>query len=288
MICGACARPFSAVGRDYLACLSARNGQGCRNRRMIRRPTLEARVLQALGSRLMRPDLVQAFCKEFIAEWNRLAGDASAGAEARQRELQAVERKIQNIIEAIADGLKAAGIQKKLAELEARRDELREGLSKAPASPSALLPNLAQVYARNVADLRRAIEAGKQAEVLQAARALIDKVIVTPGDGPDDPPGIELISHLMTMLEAAEAFPAGPDATSLDLVEAVASGSVKGPMRGRCPPRDATAPARPRTPSPWRRSPRFPGWSCRRRTPRPRTARAVRAASASGSAASRR
>ena len=46
------------------------------------------------------------------------------------------------------------------------------------------MPNLAQVYARHVADLRRAMDAGKQTEVLEAARALIDKVIVTPATGP--------------------------------------------------------------------------------------------------------
>lgn len=90
------------------------------------------------------------------------------------------------------------------------------------------MPNLAQVYARHVADLRRAMDAGKQTEVLEAARALIDKVIVTPGNAPDDPPGIELVGHLMAMLKATEAFPVGPDAMSLDLVEAVSSGLVRG------------------------------------------------------------
>jgi len=235
VFCGCCGKAFSAVGRDYLACLAARAGQGCPNRKTVRRVTLEARVLEALARRLMRPDLVEAFCSAFIAEWNRLAAEASSGAEVRRRELQSLERKIENLIEAISDGLKASGVQKKLAELEARRDELQAALSAAPVSPPALLPNLAQVYAGKVARLQEGLKAGKGQEVLEAARALIDKVIITPGNGPDDPPGIELVGHLMAMLQAGGGFKNGADETSRDLINAISSGSAKGPMRGRRP-----------------------------------------------------
>lgn len=68
VVCGCCGRLFSAVGRDYLGCGAARASQGCTNLRLVRRPKLEAQVLEVLGSRLMRPDLVAAFCTEFIAE----------------------------------------------------------------------------------------------------------------------------------------------------------------------------------------------------------------------------
>ena len=53
-----------------------------------------------------------------------MSAEASAGIDVRRRELKAVERKIENILESIADGLKASGIQQKLPELEARREEL--------------------------------------------------------------------------------------------------------------------------------------------------------------------
>lgn len=48
--------------------------------------------------------------------------------------------------------------------------------------------------------------------MLEAARALIDKVIVTPGDHPDEPPGIELVGQLMDMLNGAGALANGDDA----------------------------------------------------------------------------
>lgn len=218
VVCGCCGRAFSAVGRDYLGCGAARASQGCTNLGLIRRPRLEAQVLEVLGSRLMRADLVAAFCTEFIAEWNRLSAEASSGIEVRRRELKVIERKIENILEAIADGIRAGGIQQKLSELEARRDELRAVSAEATAAVPALNPNLAQTYADGVAKLRQGIDAGDGQDVLEAARALIDKVIVTPGDDPDDPPGIELVGQLMAMLKAGGAFPNGENAKSRDLV----------------------------------------------------------------------
>ena len=235
MVCGCCGRLFSAVGRDYLGCGAARASQGCNNPRLVRRPKLEAQVLDVLGSRLMRPDLLAAFCTEFIAEWNRMSAEASAGIDVRRRELKVVERKIENILEAVADGLKASGIQHKLSELEARRDELRAASAQGSTAPPALHPNLAQTYAARVAELRRGIDAGKGQDVLEAARALIDKVIVTPGDDPDDPPGIELVGQLMAMLKAAGAFPNGDDVKCRDLVSGLSTCSVKGSMRGQSP-----------------------------------------------------
>lgn len=139
------------------------------------------------------------------------------------------------IQKAIADGLKATGVQQKLAELEAKREALQATVGQAPAPPPALHPNLAQAYAERVADLRRSIDAGKGIEVLEAARALIDKVIVTPGDRLDDPPGIELVGQLMAMLKAAGAFLAGDDTSSRNLVDALTLGSAKGAIGEKFP-----------------------------------------------------
>ena len=61
----------------------------------------------------------------------------------------------------------------------------------AAVSPSALHPNLSGVQAEWVAYLRRAISAGEGTEVLEAARALIDKVIVSRGEDPEYPQEIE-------------------------------------------------------------------------------------------------
>lgn len=237
VMCGCCGRGFTAVGQDYLACRAARNGGACRNTRGVRRSVIETRVLQALGSRLMQPALVAEFCAAFIEEWNRLAAEASAGAGARQRELQGIKRKLANLVEAIADGLKAAGIQQKLAELETRRVELKAAMAaELPAAP-VLHPNLAKAYADRVAELRRALDADDGTEVLEAARALIDTVVVSPPDDPGEPSTIELTGNFIAMLNAGGAKLAPDDAALNACLTGLLSSSAKGGARGSSLPR---------------------------------------------------
>ncbi len=143
--------------------------------------------------------------------WNRYSAttDPQTGARVwRQKDRQeVVERRIANLVDAIADGLKAPGLQQKLDELGARRAALRAQMQAVPPAAPALHPNLAQLYADRVASLRRALDAGDGAEVLESARALIDTVTVSPPppDRPDGPPEIELAGNLIEMLRAGGA-----------------------------------------------------------------------------------
>lgn len=78
--------------------------------------------MESLGSRLMRPDLVATFCRAFVEEWNRAQAEASAATAAHRLELQGIQRRPENLVEAIAEGLRAPGVQRKLEALEARRE----------------------------------------------------------------------------------------------------------------------------------------------------------------------
>lgn len=72
--------------------------------------------------------------------------------------------------------------------------------------------------AANVAGLRRRHAPGTAwSYTAFLAMAPIDKVIITP----HNPPGIEVVGHLMAMLEAAGAFSNDADTTSSDLVSAL-------------------------------------------------------------------
>ncbi len=203
---------------------------------MVRRGPLEARVMDALGRQLMQPDRVTAFCQAFIAEWNTAQADASAEATVRQRELQGVQRKIDNLVEAIAEGVRSPDLQRKLDELNQRRQQLTDALEDRPAPAPALHPNLAQVYANRVGVLREAIRGRNDPELLEAARALVDTVVVGPGKGPDDPPEIELVGRLVEMLRAGGAALEPEDAAVSGALDALASGSVKGGSGGSAPP----------------------------------------------------
>jgi hypothetical protein len=163
VVCGCCGRVFVSVGRDYLACRVAAAGGPCTNKARVRRGPLEAEVLEALGSRLMQPELVAEFVREFTAEWNRLIAAAGVEATAKHRELEQVRRKLAGLVEAITDGLRAPGLQARLEELEARRVELEAAIAmaeQAAPAPLRLHANLAEVYRERVPSCATALPRG--------------------------------------------------------------------------------------------------------------------------------
>jgi DNA invertase Pin-like site-specific DNA recombinase len=200
VVCGVCGRHFTSRGKDYLGCMAAKNGS-CGNARTIRRVTLEAQVMHLLAKQLMQPDLVSEFIAAFNQEWTRLAAEVRSQAVARQRERAALDRKIANLVDSISDGRSSPAILAKLDELEARRAALGQATD-TPPTP-ALHPGIADTYARKVESLGTTLENGQDPELLEAARALIDKVVIHPPNADGDPPGVELVGELMAMLRAA-------------------------------------------------------------------------------------
>ena len=188
------------AGRDYLACATARKQGACTNGRGIRREVLETLILDALRDRLMAPERVAAFVEAFISEWNRAQAETSAGRDQLVRDLAKVDRKLKGLIDAIADGFRAKGLQGQLDELETRREALTASLdAPAPVQPR-LHPNLAQVYRDKVARLHEALQAGFGApDALEKLRQIIERIILTPVP---DAKGfeIELIGEIAAMV----------------------------------------------------------------------------------------
>ncbi len=121
------------------------------------RGTLEALILDALRDRLMAPELVETFIAEFHAEVNRLNREREHVHEARRGELDEVSRKLDGLIEAIAEGLRSPGLQAKLEELEIRKQSIEASIGEEPPPAPRLHPNLAELYRRNERLFRGAI-----------------------------------------------------------------------------------------------------------------------------------
>ena len=135
----------------------------------------------ALKSRLMRPDLVKEFVAEFHREINRLNRDREQGRESRAKELKAVSRKLDGLIEAIADGLRTPGLKGRLMELENRKLVLEEEQAHAPAHAPRLHPGLAEIYRRKVENLHEALaDPGARDEALGLLRGLIERIELEP------------------------------------------------------------------------------------------------------------
>jgi len=237
VFCGACGRPFLALGRDYLGCNAARHGS-CANTKTVRRVRLEAHVMDLLRRKLMQPDHLAEFAAAFNDAPERLVVEAKAQAAGRQRDRVALDRKIANLIDAISDGRSSLAILAKLAELEAQRGKLGEakGLIDQPAL--VLHPGMSQIYATTVQNLSAALAERSQPETLEAARALIEKVIIHAPENKSDPPGVELIGQLAALLRTAGVGHLDPPESSSDpgsvLATFVSSAKVDP---GTCPRR---------------------------------------------------
>ncbi|MEX0300792.1 MAG: recombinase family protein [Leisingera sp.] len=208
--CGECGGPLASVGRDYLACSAARKLGTCSHKKSVRRGVLEETVLNLLRSRLMQPDAVA----EFIASVSKAANkEACTQQEQRTRmqsERNAAARKLDGLLDAIAEGLRTPGLQAKLEGIEARITEMDEALSAPPPSPVRINPNLSEIYRRKVSDLSATLsDPGIRTEALEILRGLITRVCVTHGE---DGMTLELEGALTAMIGLAQNEQSRPGA----------------------------------------------------------------------------
>ncbi len=200
--CGCCGGGFAAVGRDYLACSAARKLGTCAQKRSFRRGDLEAVILDLLGKRLMQPEAVAAFVAAYSDEVN--AGRATESAERSRLEIERgqVNRRLDGLYDAIADGLRTPGLKGKLEDLETRRAELDSRLAAPPPSPVRLHPNLTEIYRRKVGALAETLADPEIHTVaLEAIRGLISSVTVhEDGEGVI----VELEGAITAMIELAQ------------------------------------------------------------------------------------
>ena len=205
VVCGDCGSRFASIGRDYLACSAARGQGACGNSRSIKRPELEALILEGLKQRLMAPDLVEVFVKEATAEFNRLAAERNQSQHAAEKRLIKVEEQLASLVDAIATGLRSPTLQAKLDALEAEKAHLMRQAAEAPAPTVRLLPNLASLYrerAERLAELLQDPDYGAEAKTL--VRSLIEQVVVKR-DADDQT--IELIGDIVAMIGITQAKP---------------------------------------------------------------------------------
>ena len=198
--CGCCGSALATVGQDYLACTAARNKGTCDNTRGIRRDVIEGVILDALRTKLMEPEQVKEFAAAFIAETNRIRAVAEAGRSTLEREHSKVCRKLTGLIDAIADGFRAPGLQGQLDELEGRKAELEHRLAEPSRPLPRLHPNLAEIYRAKVTELHATLaDPASRTEATEIIRSLIERVDVVPTA--DKGFEIELTGDIANMIE---------------------------------------------------------------------------------------
>ena len=210
--CGECGGGYLMYWRDRLACFGARSRGTCTNRLTISRQAVEERVLMALRDKLMRRDLFEDFCREYVRELNRLRMEHRASLSSARSELATVEREIRKLVQAIKDGVSALSIKHELLSLEARKAELQSRLN-APEMPELLHPRMADVYRKKVGSLCLALETEEsRLGAAEAIRALVEAIVLEP-DG--DKLKITLKGDLAGMLSAARDSKRSPETGDL-------------------------------------------------------------------------
>ena len=183
LVCGGCGGGFAAVGRDYVACSAARKLGTCAQKKSIRRAVLEEAVLAMLRDRLMQPDAVAAFIAAYAEEVNGSRSGEEAQRARLAAERAATARKLDGLIDAIAEGLRTPGLKDRLEALEARLADLDAALGAPAPSPVRLHPNLAEAWRKKVEELAQTLaDPGIQTEALEIIRSLITRVTVTAGE----------------------------------------------------------------------------------------------------------
>ena len=243
--CGVCGSPLASVGKDYLACSAARRQGTCTNRRSMRRSALEGLILDALKSQLMQPDAVKEFVAAFHEEANRLMATQEQELGGKQTEFAKVQRQVESLVDAIANGLRSSDLQSRLDALAARKETLRAELASAPRPAPRFHPNLAELYRQKVEQLHGSLsDPAIRQEAIEILRGLVEAVILRPVDGGVE---IELVGDIVKMIE----LPEGKSGSSVPApyrssVKVVAG--IRNPRQLKCPSRGLSSGRAPHYP----------------------------------------
>ncbi|MFD2249550.1 recombinase family protein [Pseudochelatococcus lubricantis] len=187
--CGCCDGGYAMISTNLVGCSTARNKGTCDNRMNIRRDQLEARVLNALRTNLMDPELFAEFCEEFTREMNRLRMEGRASIDAAEAETRKIEReldKLMSLILAADDDASPLRMMKQMKTLEAKKADIERFLEGAEEPPPLLHPNMAHHYHAQVDELYAALQEDSEARRMTAAdvlRSLVKEIVLTPEDG---------------------------------------------------------------------------------------------------------
>lgn len=219
VFCAECGSVLAAIGKDYLGCNRARRRGACTNKRSVRREHVERVILDGLHHQLMAPENVKEFIDAFNREVNRERAAAVAARSQAEQEVKLIERSIDQLVEAIASGVRSPSVLERLNRLEARKAELARSEASAEAPVVRMHPNIGEIYRRRVADLQASLADPRlRTEAVELVRSLIERVVVTTGSETE----IELVGDIAAMVELArspESKKAAPVRAALSATE---------------------------------------------------------------------
>jgi len=147
-------------------------------------------------------DLFNEFAAEFIKEINRVRMAETAEIDTAQSELERIERQIDKLVMAIADGADALPLNTKIKELGHRHSILQGRIDNASDPEPLIHPSLAKVYRAKIENLHSVFNNPQcKTEAFDIIRSLIEEVRLTPENGKLD---IDLRGELAGILSLCD------------------------------------------------------------------------------------
>ena len=191
VVCGCCGHTMTAHGGGSrgqypsYACRSReqRGPDACTMNRRPRCPDVEGRVVEALRTRLLHPELIEDAVREYHRLKHAEAKAAARGRAETEREHAEATRRAQRLIDQVEEGMPWSAVAERHAQLEARKGELQGRLDAMDA------PEVLTVHPAAGAKYRAAIEllatalARPHADVTEAReafRTIVRRVTVHP------------------------------------------------------------------------------------------------------------
>lgn len=219
-----CGASYTVYNRDRLACAAAREkGPAvCTNRRLVKRPLVEQRVLEGLKDRLLHPEAVAAYVAEYRERRRRRNADVEARTRPLRQRLAMLDRKAGRLVDELADTVRgtpeALQLRQRLAEAAGEAEEVRtqvaaeEAAAAAAASaPIELLPRSAEHFRRRVEDLHHALERATKSQSpldkreLDLVRQLVERIDILPTtDDRAAPVDIVIHGRIVDLIETGE------------------------------------------------------------------------------------
>jgi site-specific DNA recombinase len=204
--CGACGAKFIVATHDYLRCSARTNRGTCDTSRTLLMGEVEQRVLSALRSYLLSPDVVASAVDAYQHERKRLAEERRRSRHKLEAAAADVERKIARLLTLVENGhADPVATGPRINELVAERRRLAEALSQQPASNVAeFFPKAAERYRQKVADIHAALRRGEEGdrEAVALVRSLIGRIVVHATPAPE-PLGLEVEGSLAALMADA-------------------------------------------------------------------------------------
>ena len=187
LACGTCGGSFTIVRPGKYGCATHREKGTCSNGHQISVDLIESRVLNGVKQHLSQPHLLSEFVQEFRIELERLRAASAQSAPSASIDLQHLSKKIDRLVQAIAEGTDTPSLRKALLRLEAEKDSAEKHVASLvnQPPPAALNIDLPLLFRQKIDGLEHALRSdpsttGQAASIF---RTLIDRVVLSPGSG---------------------------------------------------------------------------------------------------------